>query len=66
MLCILMPLNQKVAVITGSSSGIGWEITLVLAKNRFIVCVTMRNLQRSFELKSMADKEKLLSSLRFV
>ena len=60
-----MTLNQKVAIITGSSSGIGREIALILAKNSFVVYATMRNLQKSSELKSIADKEKLLQSLRF-
>ncbi len=60
-----MASNQKVAIVTGSSSGIGREISLTLARNEFTTYATMRNIEKSLELKSIADKEKL-QSLRFV
>jgi len=42
--------NKKVAVVTGSSSGIGLETSLLLAKNGFYTYVTMRNLDKSKQL----------------
>ncbi|HXS59757.1 MAG TPA: SDR family oxidoreductase [Candidatus Sulfopaludibacter sp.] len=51
--------NQKVVIVTGSSSGIGREISLVLAKNGFITYATMRNLQKGSDLKSIAEIERL-------
>jgi NAD(P)-dependent dehydrogenase (short-subunit alcohol dehydrogenase family) len=35
--------HQKVAVVTGSSSGIGKETALTLAKNNFLTYATMRD-----------------------
>lgn len=61
-----MTSNPKVAVVTGSSSGIGREIALILARNKFTIYATMRNLQKNSELKSIAEEEGLLQSLRFV
>lgn len=54
-----MTSNQKVVIVTGSSSGIGHEIALVFARNGFITYATMRNLQKSSELKSIKDQENL-------
>jgi len=51
--------NQKVAVVTGSSSGIGYEISLMLARNGFLTYATMRNLNKSENIKSVASKENL-------
>jgi NAD(P)-dependent dehydrogenase (short-subunit alcohol dehydrogenase family) len=51
--------NQKVAVVTGSSSGIGFETSLLLARNNFLTYASMRNLKRSDKIKALADKEKL-------
>ncbi len=51
--------HNKVAVVTGSSSGIGREISLMLARNGFTTYATMRNLAKTNELKTIADKEKL-------
>ena len=39
--------NQKVAVVTGSSSGIGFETSLLLARNNFLTYASMRNLKRA-------------------
>jgi NAD(P)-dependent dehydrogenase (short-subunit alcohol dehydrogenase family) len=42
--------NKKVvAVVTGSSSGIGFETSLLLAKNGFFTYATMRNIDKAFE-----------------
>jgi NAD(P)-dependent dehydrogenase (short-subunit alcohol dehydrogenase family) len=59
-----MESRQKVAVVTGSSSGIGYEIALTLARNGFLTYATMRNLAKSEKIKSMATIEKL--SIRIV
>jgi NADP-dependent 3-hydroxy acid dehydrogenase YdfG len=48
-----------VAVVTGSSSGIGFEIALMLARNGFQTYATMRNLAKSENIKSIASKENL-------
>ena len=63
-LFIYMTSNQNVAVVTGSSSGIGHEISLILARNGFRTYATMRDLQKNSRLKSIKDEENL--SLEFV
>lgn len=47
----------KVAVLTGSSSGIGYETSLLLARNQFTTYATMRNLDKSKELQDIATRE---------
>ncbi|HKU84186.1 MAG TPA: SDR family NAD(P)-dependent oxidoreductase, partial [Candidatus Nitrosocosmicus sp.] len=54
-----MTSNQKVAIVTGSSSGIGHEIALILARNGFRTYATMRDLQKKSKLKSIKDEENL-------
>src|SRR5437588_4920580 len=51
--------NQKVAIVTGSSSGIGYETSLMLARNGFLTYATMRNLNKSENIKSVAANENL-------
>jgi NAD(P)-dependent dehydrogenase (short-subunit alcohol dehydrogenase family) len=51
--------NQKVAVVTGSSSGIGLETSLTLARSGFLTYATMRNLGKGATIKSVAAKEGL-------
>jgi NAD(P)-dependent dehydrogenase (short-subunit alcohol dehydrogenase family) len=51
--------NQKVAVVTGSSSGIGFETSLTLARSGFFTYATMRNLGKGEVIKSAAAKEGL-------
>jgi NAD(P)-dependent dehydrogenase (short-subunit alcohol dehydrogenase family) len=53
--------NKKVvvAVVTGSSSGIGFETSLLLAKNGFFTYATMRNLDKSNKIIDLKQKEKL-------
>ena len=48
--------NQKVAVITGSSSGIGLLTALEFARNGYQVVATMRDLQRGDRLEAAAQK----------
>lgn len=55
---------DKNAIVTGSSSGIGKEISLILARNGYTTFATMRNLDKSSELRSIVEKEKL-STLQF-
>ena len=47
--------NQKIAVVTGSSSGIGLETAIHLAKNGFKTYATMRNLGKSDAIKSQSE-----------
>jgi NAD(P)-dependent dehydrogenase (short-subunit alcohol dehydrogenase family) len=52
--------NKKVvAVVTGSSSGIGFETSLLLAKNGFFTYATMRNIDKSDAIIDLKLKEKL-------
>jgi NAD(P)-dependent dehydrogenase (short-subunit alcohol dehydrogenase family) len=51
--------NQKVAIVTGSSTGIGYETSLALARNGFLTFATMRNLNKAENIKSIATKESL-------
>jgi NAD(P)-dependent dehydrogenase (short-subunit alcohol dehydrogenase family) len=51
--------NQKVSVVTGSSSGIGYETALILARNGFKTYATMRNIEKGVSLNSIAEKENL-------
>ncbi len=53
------PNNQKVAIITGSSTGIGYETSLALARDGFLTYATMRNLDKAENIKSAAAKESL-------
>lgn len=58
-LCMRTSNNQKVAVVTGSSSSIGFETSLLLARNQFVTYATMRNLKKSDELLKLAAKESI-------
>jgi NAD(P)-dependent dehydrogenase (short-subunit alcohol dehydrogenase family) len=51
--------DHKIAVVTGSSTGIGYETSLILARNGFLTYATMRNLNKSDNIKSVATKENL-------
>src|SRR6476660_8340344 len=50
---------QKVAIITGSSSGIGYATSLMLARNGFYTYASARNIKKSASLQSTADAERL-------
>jgi len=54
-----MAKNQKVAVVTGSSSGIGFETALLLARSGFHTYASMRNLEKSKKITEIANREKL-------
>jgi NAD(P)-dependent dehydrogenase (short-subunit alcohol dehydrogenase family) len=49
----------KVAVVTGSSSGIGYETSLLLARNQITTYATVRNMSKSNGLREIASKEKI-------
>ncbi|HKO40064.1 MAG TPA: SDR family oxidoreductase [Nitrososphaeraceae archaeon] len=51
--------KKKVAVVTGSSTGIGFETSLLLARNGFYTYSTMRNLDKSKAITNIKQKEKL-------
>ncbi len=50
---------EKVALVTGSSSGIGYETSLALAKDGYHTFASMRDTTKAEELKKTADKENL-------
>jgi NAD(P)-dependent dehydrogenase (short-subunit alcohol dehydrogenase family) len=54
-----MPDNQKTAIVTGSSSGIGLDTSVALARNGFFTYATIRNLDKSSIVKAAAEKERL-------
>ncbi len=53
--------NYKVAVVTGSSSGIGFETSLLLARNGFYTYATMRNPNKSKKerIVNVTNRERL-------
>ena len=51
--------QRKVAIVTGSSSGIGYATSLLLARNRFHTYATMRNIEKSADIQDIANKEGL-------
>ena len=51
--------QQQIALITGSSSGIGFETSLRLARNGIYTYATMRNLGKSNEILDYARKDNL-------
>jgi NAD(P)-dependent dehydrogenase (short-subunit alcohol dehydrogenase family) len=51
--------DQKVAVVTGSSSGIGLETSIILARNDFITYATMRTSEKDGVIRTAVEKENL-------
>ena len=51
--------RRQIALITGSSSGIGFETSLLLARNGIYTYATMRNLSKSQEILDITKKECL-------
>jgi len=51
--------NKMVAVVSGSSSGIGLQTSLTLARNGFLTYATMRNLKKAETVNKLSDKEKI-------
>ena len=50
---------QKVALVTGSSSGIGFETSLALARDGYHTFASMRDVNKAKEIKKIADKENI-------
>ncbi|MBI3623033.1 SDR family NAD(P)-dependent oxidoreductase, partial [Candidatus Pacearchaeota archaeon] len=50
---------EKVAIVTGSSSGIGFETALDLAREGYFTYATMRNMKKGDAIKEIAKKENL-------
>ena len=51
--------DQRIAVVTGSSSGVGFETSLTLARNRFYTYTMVRKLDNgSKQLTDIAEREK--------
>src|SRR5215208_8491773 len=50
---------NRIAIVTGSSSGIGFKTALTLARNGFYTYATMRNLKKSKSIKDIANNEAL-------
>jgi NAD(P)-dependent dehydrogenase (short-subunit alcohol dehydrogenase family) len=51
--------EEKTAVVTGSSSGIGFETSLLLARNGFRTYATVRNLDKAKAIRDISDKHEL-------
>jgi NAD(P)-dependent dehydrogenase (short-subunit alcohol dehydrogenase family) len=51
--------NQRVAIVTGSSSGIGLDTSITLAQNGFLTYATIRNLDKGPFIETAAEKEKI-------
>jgi NAD(P)-dependent dehydrogenase (short-subunit alcohol dehydrogenase family) len=51
--------DHKVIIVTGSSSGIGLESSLLLARNGYITYATMRSLEKDTSIKTAVQKESL-------
>ena len=47
--------RQKVAIVTGSSSGIGYATSLMLARKGFYTYASVRNIDKSASLQSIAN-----------
>ena len=54
---------EKVAVITGTSSGIGFETVLALARDGYHTYATMRDIAKSNKIKELGQKEGLKISV---
>ena len=54
--------KDKVTIVTGSATGIGYETAIHLAKNGFYTYATMRNLQK---LTKLLKLQKVESSIEY-
>lgn len=57
--------RQRTAVVTGSSTGIGFETSLLLARNGFYTYATMRDSNKSKQIKEIAKRENLPLDILF-
>jgi NAD(P)-dependent dehydrogenase (short-subunit alcohol dehydrogenase family) len=51
--------DKKTAVVTGSASGIGFETSLLLARNAFRTYATVRDLDKAKAIRDLSDKHEL-------
>lgn len=51
--------KEKIAVVTGSSSGIGYETSLLLAKNGFLTYATVRSAKKAKTINDLSEKGEL-------
>jgi NAD(P)-dependent dehydrogenase (short-subunit alcohol dehydrogenase family) len=51
--------EKNIAIVTGSSSGIGFETAVFLARNGFHTYASMRNLEKSTNIIEIANREKV-------
>jgi NAD(P)-dependent dehydrogenase (short-subunit alcohol dehydrogenase family) len=51
--------EKKVALVTGSSSGIGFETALLLSRSGFHTYASMRNLEKFKNITEIANRENL-------
>ena len=49
---------EKVAVVTGTSSGIGFETALALAREGYYTYATMRDTTKSDKIKELRSEER--------
>jgi len=54
---------EKVAIVTGTSSGIGFETSLALAREGYFTYATMRDTTKSDKIKEITQKENLKISI---
>jgi NAD(P)-dependent dehydrogenase (short-subunit alcohol dehydrogenase family) len=54
---------EKVAVVTGTSSGIGFETALALAREGYYTYATMRDTTKSAKIKELGKKDNLKISV---
>jgi NAD(P)-dependent dehydrogenase (short-subunit alcohol dehydrogenase family) len=52
-------MDQKVAIVTGSSTGIGFETCLLFVRSGFRTYATMRDLTKAHLIKDIVQKEKI-------
>lgn len=57
-------MHHQVVLITGCSSGIGYETALMLARNGYHTFATMRNTKKSDSLEEIIKKERLNLNIR--
>ena len=50
---------EKVAVVTGSSSGIGFETSLALAREGYFTYATMRDVKKADKIQKIVDEENI-------
>ena len=54
---------EKIAVVTGASSGIGFETALTLAREGYYTYATMRDTTKSDKIKEICQKDDLKISV---